>query len=107
MEVAKLLQRVREDMAASKQGSRKQGYARTILDRALNGRDMAALALTGSSYMAIEDYETGLVDALANLMHFARRYEIDFDDHLAQARRHHDAEKSTGWKSTGWDEVPE
>lgn len=74
---------------------------RTILDRALNGRDMAALALTGSNRMALEDYETGLVDALVNLMHFARRYDIDFDAQLASARRHFDAERRYGW-----DEVP-
>lgn len=75
---------------------------RTNLDRALNGRDMAALAATGSSYLAYEDYEAGLVDALANLMHFARRYEIDFDAELDRARMHHDAEKDTLW-----DEVPD
>lgn len=70
---------------------------RTNLDRALNGREIAVLALNGSEHMALEDYETGLVDALANLMHFARRYEIDFDSSLDSARMHHDAEKRTPW----------
>lgn len=74
---------------------------RTNLDRALNGRDMAESALGPESGMALEDYESGLTDALANLMHFARRYSIDFDVHLNIARRHHDAEKSTPW-----DEIP-
>lgn len=70
---------------------------RTNLDRALNGRDMAALALTGSQVMAVEDYETGLQDALANLLHFARRYDIDFDHELQMARSHHNAEQFTDW----------
>ena len=78
---------------------------RTNLDRALNGRDMAASALTGNGNgerMGLEDYESGLVDALANLLHFARRYEIDFGEALASAERHHVAEARFGW-----DEVPE
>lgn len=74
---------------------------RTILARAENGRDLAALALTGSQHMALEDYETGLVDALANLMHFARRYDIDFDAALSEATTHHVTEREYGW-----DEVP-
>lgn len=77
-------------------------YARTILDRAQNGRDMAALAATGSSYLAYEDYETGLVDALANLLHFARRYEIDFTEAYDTAYRHFAAERTVAW-----DEVPQ
>jgi hypothetical protein len=77
-------------------------YERTNLDRALNGRDMIALALTSSHYAAFEDYETGLVDALANLLHFARRYEIDFEEALADARDHHNTEKLSGW-----DEIPD
>lgn len=75
---------------------------RTLLDRALNGRDMAALALTGTGHMAVEDYESGLCDALTNLMHFARRYEIDFDGELALARFHFEAESATPW-----DRVPD
>lgn len=70
---------------------------RTNLDRAINGRDMAALALTGSNHLAYEDYEEGLTDALANLMHFARRYEIDFEAKLSLARGHHSAESAYGW----------
>ena len=74
---------------------------RTVLERAVNGRDICALALTGSAYMAYEDYESGLVDALANLMHFARRYELNFEQGLARARRHHRDEAECDW-----DEVP-
>ncbi len=71
---------------------------RTNLDRALNGVDLAHSAIGGdASSLAPEDYETGLVDALANLMHMARRYEIDFDQALEQARRHHDAEAAFPW----------
>lgn len=75
---------------------------RTNLNHALIGRDIAALAATGSGYLAFEDYETGLTDALAELMHFARRYEIDFDHYLETARMHHREEAKYGW-----DEVPE
>lgn len=75
--------------------------AGSTLERALNGRDIAALALNRSQHLALEDYETGLVDALANLQHFARRYEIDFDNALAVATRHHAAEARYAW-----DEVP-
>lgn len=73
------------------------GVERTNLDRALNGRDMAALASTGSNYLAFEEYEGGLRDALANLMHFARRYEIDFDEELQRALRDHHVESQLGW----------
>ena len=72
---------------------------RTNLDRALNGRDLAASALTGSQHLAVEDYESGLVDALANLLHFARRYDIDFDQALATARDDHAAEALHAWDS--------
>lgn len=82
-------------------GSTYETAGRTNLQRAENGRDMAALVATGTQHLALEDYETGLVDALANLMHFARRYGMDFDYSVEVARRHHDAEK---WY--GWDEVP-
>lgn len=75
---------------------------RTNLGRALNGRDIAALALSGSDRIAIEDFESGLTDALANLLHFSRRYAIDFDEALESARRHHAAEARYGW-----DEVPQ
>ena len=74
---------------------------RTNLERAMNGRDMAALALNGTTYMALEDYEWGLVDALANLMHFARRAGVDFEVALDSAYMHHAAERRYDW-----DEVP-
>lgn len=76
---------------------------RTNLERAFNGRDMAesALDLEGDR-MGLEDYESGLIDALANLMHFARRYEIDFGQALDSARNHHNVEARSGWE-----EVPD
>jgi hypothetical protein len=74
----------------------------SLLNRALSGRDMAALALNGSQHMALEDYETGLVDALTNLMHFARRYDIDLSTALAEACRHYEHESRFEW-----DQVPE
>lgn len=86
--------------AATPSGTTNAG--RTNLDRALNGRDMAALALNGSQHMAVEDYETGLQDALANLLHFARRYDIDFEKELTMARSHHSAEERFEW-----DQVPD
>lgn len=72
---------------------------RTNLDRALRGRDLAALALNGGeeNHLALEDYETGLSDALADLMHFARRYEIDFGECLMRAQRHHMVEATYDW----------
>lgn len=71
---------------------------RTNLDRALNGVDLAHSAIGGSATsLAPEDYESGLVDALVNLMHMARRYDIDFDVALASAREHHDHESRLDW----------
>lgn len=71
---------------------------RTNLDRARNGVDLAHAALGGSATsLAPEDYETGIVDALTNLLHMARRYEIDFDAMLDRARCHHDAEAAFPW----------
>lgn len=82
---------------------------RTSLERALNGRDLADLAMSDQSdvlnglvRMGVEDYESGLVDALTNLMHFARRYEIDFNDAIRLAEFHHDYESNFKWT-----EVPE
>lgn len=73
---------------------------RTILDRALNGVDLAHAALGGdATSLAPEDYETGLVDALTNLMHMARRYDIDFDAKLDEARHHHDVESTYAWEA--------
>jgi hypothetical protein len=83
-------------------GSTYETAGRTNLQRAENGRDMAALAATGTQHLALEDYESGLVDALANLMHFARRYEINFDAAVYQAGDHHQAELRFDW-----DEVPD
>lgn len=79
---------------------------RTRQDMALNGREQAAHALLGrdasAEQMGFEDYEDGLADALANLMHFADRYGIEFDEELARARRHHAVESTYKW-----DEVPD
>ncbi len=72
---------------------------RTNLERALSARDLAASALNGSRYMALEDYEAGLLEALANLMHFARRYEIDFEQALEEARTRHSAEQRFAWEA--------
>jgi hypothetical protein len=74
---------------------------RTRLDMALDGRGQAASALftrdVCANQMGLEDYEDGLTDALTNLMHFADRYEIDFDLELERARRHHAVESTYGW----------
>ena len=71
---------------------------RTILDRALNGVDLAHSAIGGeATSLAPEDYESGLCDALVNLMHMARRYDIDFDRQLAIAREHHQCEAAFPW----------
>lgn len=72
---------------------------RTNLARATNGRDMAESALGGR--MGLEDYEAGLVDALTNLRHFARRYDLDFEEASNQSFVHHRAESQVGW-----DKVP-
>lgn len=73
---------------------------------ALDGREQAAQALLDhdatAAQMGLEDYESGLVDALVNLMHFAERYGLDFTVELAQARRHYAVESTYGW-----DEVPD
>lgn len=71
--------------------------ARTNLERAENGRELCALASTGTDRMPPEDLEAGLQDALANLLHFARRYGIDFDQELRLAREHHAVEANYGW----------
>ena len=68
---------------------------------ALDGREAAAHALLGRDatalQMGLEDYESGLCDALTNLMHFAARYGLDFEDELARARRHYDTESTYAW----------
>lgn len=75
---------------------------RTNLQRADNGRDLAALALRGTREIDRDDYQTGLVDALTNLMHFARRHQLDFDLAVDQAIDHHAAESLHEWE-----EIPE
>lgn len=97
-------EQTQDEIRARKEEDCKRAWSsneRTNLDHALVGRDMAALAATGTAYLAFEDYEMGLTDALAELMHFARRYEIDFDHYLETARMHHGEEQKYGW-----DEVP-
>jgi hypothetical protein len=97
--------RVRKEQQDYQRDERDERYdgfevERTNLDRVLNARDMVALATTGTLYLEpfYEDYEDGLVDALTNLMHFARRYEIDFAQALLVARRHHEVEAQEGWE---------
>lgn len=68
---------------------------RTNADRALNGRDLAEPALGAT--MGPDDYDSGLVDALTNLLHFARRYGIDFAAQLATATGHHEVEATYDW----------
>lgn len=86
---------------------------RTNLERALNGRDLAALALgtpdllgedlgVNAYHLAVEDYETGLIDALTNLRHMARRYDIAFDEAVRTSLENHAAECRFAW-----DEVPD
>lgn len=76
----------------------------TVGGRADNGRDLAQLALQGSPVpkMHPDDWPSAITDALANLMHFARREGLDFEQALEQARRHHAAEARLAW-----DEVPQ
>ena len=66
------------------------------------GREAAARALLGrdkdAEQMGLEDYESGLVDALTNLMHFADRYDLDFGAQLGRAYGHHDAEIRFEWE---------
>jgi hypothetical protein len=73
---------------------------------ARDGRECAAHALLGrdkgAEQMGLEDYESGLVDALTNLQHFAERYGINFDKELTTSRRHYAAERCYGWE-----EVPD
>lgn len=65
------------------------------------GREAAAHALLGrdadADQMGLEDYESGLVDALTNLRHFADRYLIDFYEQLDRSYMHYTAEKAYGW----------
>lgn len=69
---------------------------------AQDGREAAAHALLGrdatAEQMGLEDYESGLVDALTNLMHFADRYDISFEQQLTRAYMHHKAEGEFEWE---------
>ena len=47
--------------------------------------------------MGLEDYESGLVDVLTNLRHFADRYEVDFHAQLERSYQHYLAERLFGW----------
>jgi hypothetical protein len=71
------------------------------LHMAENGHSLAAKALFSrdehAEQMGLEDYEDGLVDALVNLMHFADRYDIDFQEHLDRADRHFRVESTYDW----------
>jgi hypothetical protein len=80
---------------------------RTNLQRALNGVDLAHSAIGGdATSLAPEDYEAGLCDALVNLMHMARRYDIDFERQLAIAREHHECESAFPWHEVPGEGVP-
>ena len=72
------------------------------LDMALAGRQAAADALLGrdadADQMGLEDYESGLVDVLTNLMHFAYRYDLNFNKHLARADLHFEVERKFDWE---------
>jgi hypothetical protein len=75
---------------------------RTNEERADNGRELAASAYHGGTEIAEQDYREGLVDALTNLMHFARRHDLPFAMACEMAERHHAAEARYPW-----DEIPE
>lgn len=67
-----------------------------------SGREAAAHALLGrdadADQMGLEDYESGLTDALTNLMHFAYRYDVDFQQQLERADSHFEAERKFSWE---------
>ncbi len=73
----------------------------TRREMAQSGREMAALALLGrdatAEQMGLEDYESGLADALTNLRHFADRYSVDFFVQLDRSYRHYLAEREYDW----------
>ena len=74
----------------------------TRAEMALDGREAAARALLGkdktAEQMGLEDYESGLVDALTNLMHFSDRYEINFEEQLSRSYQHYRAEVQFAWE---------
>lgn len=48
----------------------------------------------GSPDYAENDHETNLVDALANILHWADCYNVEVDDALRIARMHHETERA-------------
>ena len=74
----------------------------TRLQMAEAGREAAARALLGrdatAEQMGFEDYESGLVDVLTNLMHFADRYELNFEEQLSRSYGHYRAEVQFAWE---------
>ena len=71
---------------------------RTNLERAHNGREIAALAMVGlGGSMAKRDFEVALVDTLTNLRNFARLRDLDFDAAVEQSERHHREEARSPW----------
>ena len=56
----------------------------------------AQRAATALRLIHASDYEAALCDLLCDLMHWCDRNEFDFDDELSRARRHYDAETTTG-----------
>lgn len=54
----------------------------------------SAVAIAGSN----DEPETDLIDALANVMHFARDGKIDFEEALRSARMHYSAETDEPWR---------
>ena len=75
----------------------------TRLEMALAGREAAADALLGrdrdtsTQQMGLEDYETGLVDVLTNLRHYAERYNIEFHEQLDRSYEHYLHEREFDW----------
>jgi hypothetical protein len=71
-----------------------------------DGRQAAAHATYGrhatANQLSAEDAESGLTDALTNLMHFADNYGLDFEDRLENARTHYEVERTYDW-----DEYPD
>ena len=62
----------------------------------MNGKraEWAALALAAFIERTNTDEQDAVCDLLADLMHYCDRHEISFDDQLARARYHYDAETS-------------
>lgn len=73
----------------------------TRQEMADSGREVCAQALLGrdahADQMGLEDYESGLTDALTNLRHFADRYEVDFFAQLDRSYKHYLHEREFAW----------